>query len=121
MAEPAADDTELLTRVAQLERQQRLVKRLGLVALAVAPITLGAFTARPDQVVRAERVELVTSQGVRHAALAADSAGVTLTLFDPRGRPTASLQLSGEPHLAILNGTGREVAGLGPPRAHLIH
>lgn len=120
MADPGLLDANLATRVARLERQQCLVQYLGLVSLAVLPIVLGAFVARPNQVVQAERVELVTNHGVRRAALAADTGGVTLTIFDQRGRPTASLQLSGEPHLAILNSAGREVAGLGPPQAHLI-
>lgn len=104
-------------RVSRLERQ---VRQLRLTAvgclLLVVSLFLGAFAPAFPRVVRAERVELLDSDGVRHATLSADTAGIVLALQDARGRPTASIRLTPEPWLAVENGGGREVAGLGAPR-----
>jgi hypothetical protein len=77
---------------------------------------LVAFATEGPDIVQAQRVELIDLKGETQAALAADTTGVRLTLFDKRGRVTASLRLDDDPRLAILDGTGREVAGLGAPR-----
>jgi hypothetical protein len=84
---------------------------LGLAAVAA----LAAFTRR-EPVVRAERIELVSADGVRRAVLAADSTGFVLTVLDARGRPVSALRLNPEPWLSVESGRGEEMAGLGAPR-----
>ena len=95
------------------------VTRLGAAALVLAGlVALSASSARRAPVLRAERIELVSPDGVPQAVLAADSAGFLVTVLDPKGRPVAALRLNGEPWLAVQSGNGREVAGLGSPKVH---
>ena len=104
-------------RVSRLERQVRQLRLTAVGSLVLLMTSfLVAFASESPQVVRAERVELLDSNGVRHATLSADTAGMVLALLDARGRPSASLRLTPEPWLAVVNGGGREVAGLGAPR-----
>jgi hypothetical protein len=110
------ETTELALRLAQLERHHRDLRRscaAGLCLLTIAG--LGAFATRSDPVVRAEQVELITSNGIRQAALNADSAGVTLTLFTGKGRPASAMRLT-DSTLTLLDASGREIATLGGPR-----
>jgi hypothetical protein len=115
MSVPALDPLDLVARVAHLERRQRVLQPLAGLAIVLAVAGLVAFASGPD-VVQAQRLDLVDLKGETQAALAADTTGVRLTLFDKRGRVTASLRLDADPRLAVLDGGGREVAGLGAPR-----
>jgi hypothetical protein len=77
-----------------------------------------ALLAGRPPVLQAERIELVSAEGVPQAVLAADSAGFLVTVLNAQGRPVAALRLNGEPWLAVQSGNGREVAGLGAPKVH---
>lgn len=113
--ETAAQDT----RIRHLERELRRVRRVALCGiLVVTTFALGGFRAGADDVVRAQRVELMNREGVRRAILSADSLGFAVVLLDERGHAAGSLRLSGEPRVAVENGRGRELAGLGAPKAH---
>lgn len=104
-------------RIRRLERDLqriRIVLTTGL--LVVAALVSSGFGRGSDEVVLAERVELVDEQGVRHVILHADTLGFAVTLLDERGRPAGSLRLTEEPRVTVETGTGREVAGLGAPR-----
>lgn len=106
-------------RIGQLERELQRVRIVGICGLLLAAaLALSGFGWWAEEVVQAERVELVNTQGVRQAILSADTLGFAVTLLDERGRPAGSLRLSHEPRLAIETGRGREVAGLGAPKAH---
>ena len=97
--------------------QRHPFPRAYLVLLAaLAALSLAAL--RPQPVLRAERIELLTPGGTTGATLTADSAGMTITLLDPRGRPVGALRLNGEPWLSVQGGDGREAAGLGRPKVH---
>jgi hypothetical protein len=85
-------------------------------ALPTAVLALGGFRGEAEDVVRAERVELVDREGRPRALLGVDSLGFTVTLLDERGRRAGSLRLSDEPWLAVETDRGREVAGLGAPK-----
>jgi hypothetical protein len=91
-------------------------RALVLLLMAVAAVTIVAFTPRPPKVIRAERVELVTPAGLRQAQLSTDSLGLTVTLFDRGGREAASFRLNQEPRFTVLDGSRREVVGLGAPK-----
>ena len=91
---------------------------LAMAAFALAALAAAGVVSRQQPVVRAERLELVTPDGTRRALLGADSTGVFLTLLDARGRPVGALRLNAEPWLAVQDGGGREVAGLGAPKVH---
>jgi hypothetical protein len=117
MSEPDLDRRDLVARVAHLERRQRVLQPLAGLAMVLTMGGLVAFASEGPDVVQAQRVELVDLKGDTQAALAADTTGVRLTLFDKRGRVTATLRLDDDPRLAVLDGGGREVAGLGAPRA----
>jgi hypothetical protein len=86
-----------------------------MVAALVAFAPEAPATKSPD-VIQARRVELVNARGKPQATLAADSAGVVLTLLDQNGRVAAALRLNEDPRVSVLDGTWREVAGLGAPR-----
>lgn len=86
------------------------------VVLLAALLALTAFASQGQPVLRAERIELISAQGVTQAVLAADTAGFVVTVLDARGRPVSSLRLEGEPWLSVQEGSGQEVAGLGSPR-----
>lgn len=86
--------------------------------LFVILILLGGLAFRSQPVLRAERVELLGPSGATHAVLAADSAGVYLTLLDARGRPAGAIRLDPEPWLSVRTARGDEVAGLGAPKVH---
>jgi hypothetical protein len=115
MSARALDPLDLAARVAHLERRQRVLQPLAGLAIVLTMASVVAFASGPG-VVQAQRVELVDPKGETQAALAADTTGVRLTLFDKRGRVTASLRLDNDPRLAVLDGGGREVASLGAPR-----
>ena len=121
MSVPALDPVELSARVARLERRQRLLQPMaGLALVAILALLLGFTRAAPD-VVQAQRLELVNPKGEPQAALSVDTTGVVLTLLDKTGRATGSLRLNADPRLAVLDGGGRELAGLGAPRVqHLV-
>jgi hypothetical protein len=118
-AEPLMSDTpdasELLARVAHLERRQRVLQPFACLAVIVLAVVLG-FTRGDPRTMQAERIELVNAGGEVRAAFSADTAGVLLTLFQKGGRAAGSLRLNDAPRLTLLDGTGREVAGLGAPR-----
>jgi hypothetical protein len=95
---------------------ERRLDLMGLIAMVVTLAALVAFAREGPGVVQAQRVELVNLKGEVRAALAADTTGVVLTLFDKRGRASGSLRLNADPRLAVIDGAGREVAGLGAPR-----
>lgn len=107
---------DLQTRLARLERQQRWSRILAFTFVAGGGGALVAFETAPPEVVRAQRIELVTHQGVRQAQFAADSLGLTVTLFDLHGLEAGSFRFNNEPRLIVLNESRREVAGLGAPR-----
>lgn len=121
MSEPYPDPRDLIARIVDLERRRRLLRTLAGLAMILAVTGLAAFTADDPGTVQAQRVELVNAKGDTRAVLAADTSGVTLTLFDRRGHVTGSLRLNDDPRVAVLDGSGREMAGLGAPRVqHLV-
>lgn len=116
-----SDTADFAARIALLERRQRFLPTLGAFALVSVVAAATGFTRDGPGVVQAERVELVDAQGTTRAALSTDTTGVSVTLYDKRGRPTASLQLNGDPRLTVRDAGGREVAALGAPRVqHLV-
>jgi hypothetical protein len=87
----------------------------------VSAALLVAFIGNGQDVVRAGRVELVDAEGALRAAVGADTAGVTLVMYDNQGRVSASFQLNDKPRLSIRDAGGREVARLGAVQVqHLI-
>jgi hypothetical protein len=101
--------------------QLRLPGALVGIALCLLPLGLGGFVSgRADPVVRAEQIELLNPAGARQAVLRANSAGVVLMLFGPRGKPVSALQL-GDSALTLLDAAGQPVATLGGPGVkHLV-
>jgi hypothetical protein len=98
-----------------------LLQPLAGLALAATVAAVVAFKPSAPEVVQAQRLELVNPDGKVQAALSADSGGVVLTLFDKAGRAAGSLRLNTDPRLVVLDGAGRELAGLGAPRVqHLV-
>jgi hypothetical protein len=121
MSEHSVDPMGLLARVTRIERLQSFLRPLAGLAMVLTMAALVAFATEGPGLVQAQRVELVNQKGEAQATLAADTAGVILTLFDRSGRATASLRLSKDQRLTVLDGAGREVAGLGAPRVrHLV-
>jgi hypothetical protein len=116
MPAPDLDSVDLVARVVHLERRQRVLQPLAGLAMVFTMAALVAFASHGPDVVQAQRVELVDLKGEARATLAADTTGVRLTLLDKRGRVAAALRLDDDPRLAVLDGAGREVAGLGAPR-----
>jgi hypothetical protein len=107
------------SRLERLERHSRHTRALACgTALLAATLLLTGSAARSRQVLKAERLELVTAQGVRQAILSADTLGFRITLLDARGRPVGNLRLNEEPRLTVETGRGRELAGLGAPKLH---
>jgi hypothetical protein len=120
MSNPS-NTVDVAARIALLERRQRVLSALTALALVSVVAAAAGFSRPGPGVVQAERVELVDAQGATRAALGADTTGVRLTVYDKQGRVTASLQLNGEPRLAVRDAGGREVASLGAPRVqHLV-
>lgn len=115
------DIFDLNIRMERIERQHRRLRRLAWGALSLLPLGLGAFVSgRADPVIRTQQVELLNPAGARQAVLSADSAGVTLTLLGPRGKPVSALEL-GDSGLTLLDANGQPVATLGGPRVrHLV-
>lgn len=114
-------DPAQLARLAHLEQQVRHTRVLACgTALGAATLLIGGYAGPSRKVVQAERLELVTAEGVRQAILDSDTLGVRITLLDARGQPVGNLRLSDEPRLSVQTGRGREVAGLGAPQVHLL-
>jgi hypothetical protein len=116
MTQRHLDPDELLARLTRLEHRQRFPRPLAAVAIITTVATLVAFATGAPEAIQAQRVELVNAKGVRQATLAADTAGVVLTLLDGKGRVAAALRLDGDPRVSVLSASGREVASLGAPR-----
>jgi hypothetical protein len=108
-----------ISRIARLEGQLRRAHALacGAVLLA-ATLLLGGNAVGAPRVIQAERLELVTAQGVRQAVLSADTLGFKVILLDAQGRPAGGLRLNDEPRLTVESSRGREVAGLGHPKVY---
>ncbi len=105
--------------IGRLERRLHRVQAVACgSALLTATLLLTGYDGSAAEVVQAERLELVTAQGVRQAMLSADTLGFAVILLDGQGRPTGRLRLSAEPRLTVETGRGREVAGLGAPKIH---
>jgi hypothetical protein len=117
---PPLDPIDLIGRITLLERRQRWLQPLAGLAMVVLPAFLLAVVPLGPSVVQAERVELLNPKGEIRATLSADTAGIVLMLFDTSGHASGSLRLTADPRLAVLDGSGRELAGLGAPRAHLL-
>jgi hypothetical protein len=123
MTTPADPASQLVARLSRLERQHRQLRRVAIGGLCLVPLGLAAFVAgRSAPVVQADRVELVTADGARRAVLSTDSAGVSLTLLDRKGRTASALRLSNQlelrdnvPTLKLLDSRGEVVATLGGP------
>jgi len=108
-------------RLAALERRERRLAPLLILAALVPSLTLVGFVAQEEGVVQARRVDLVDAMNVRRATLAADSSGVQVTVTGKDGRPMASFRLDDSAQVSVLDGAGREVARLGAPRVqHLV-
>jgi hypothetical protein len=121
MSPPNHDPLDLVARVAHLERRQQILRPLAGVTMVLTVAALVAFAVQGPNVVQAQRVDLVDAAGATQAALAADTTGVTLTLFDKRGRVVASLKLNDDPRLTVRDAAGRAVLALGAPRVqHLV-
>ena len=112
MSEPRFNRVDLTARVDRLERRRRLFRPLA----GLAMVVLVAFAWVAPEAVQTQRLELIDAKGEVQAALTADTTGVILTLLDKRGRPSASLRLNDDPRLSVVDGAGREAAGLGAPR-----
>ena len=113
------DFITLASRVVRLERRLDRAHVLACgSALLAATLLLSGYDRKAAEVVQAERVELVSSAGVRQAMLIADSLGFSLVLLDKAGMPATTLRLTDEPWLSVRTGRGDEVAGLGAPKVH---
>ncbi len=107
------------SRIVRLERQVWRAQAFACgSALIAATLLLSGYDGKGGEVVQTERLELVTTQGVPHAILAADTLGFAVTLLDGQGRPSGVLRLSQEPRVTVETGRGRELAGLGAPKVH---
>jgi hypothetical protein len=121
MLKPSLDPAALLTWVSYLERQQRFLRPVAVLAMLATGAALVAFATQTPAGLQTQRLELVDAKGQIQAALAADTTGVLLTIIGKNGRVTGSLHLNDDPRLALRDATGREVAGLGAPRVlHLV-
>ena len=108
-------------RLAALERRERRLGPLLILAALVPSLTLVGFVAQDEGVVQARRVDLVGPTNIRHASLSADSTGVQLTVTGKNGRPKAHFRLDDSAQVSVLDGAGREVVRLGAPRVqHLV-
>jgi hypothetical protein len=106
-------------RISQLERELQHIRAVAVaVVLLLLALVLSGFNPSGEPVVRAERLELVSSTGVRQAIISADTSGFDLMLLDQRGRPSGRLRLTDEPWLSVQTGRGDEAAGLGAPKPH---
>lgn len=86
---------ELDIRVARLERENRRIKRLGLMALVVTGLIITLGQARPQQpdVIRATKFVLVDDNGQQRATLGIENGGPALVLEDTNGRGVVQLQV----------------------------
>ena len=114
MSSGLASERSRIVRLEQELRRLRLIVIAGI--LGATGLGLSGFGRPAPEVVRAQRVELVSPAGIRQAVLGADTLGFAVTVLDERGRPVSSLRLSTEPRVSVETGEGREVAGLGAPR-----
>ena len=89
---------------------------LGFCFIIAGAAAVMASRAAAPEVLQAERIELVTREGVRQARFAVDSLGLTVILYDRKGQETASFRFDDEPRLTVLNESQEEVVGLGRPR-----
>jgi hypothetical protein len=108
-----------VSHILQLEREFRRLRIIaGCGVLFGLTMAVTAFQGDADEVIRAERIELVSGAGIRRAILSTDTLGFRVTLLDEQGRPAGSLRLSDEPRLTVETERGRELAGLGAPKVH---
>jgi hypothetical protein len=105
------------THVVRLERLERSARRSRILLLTLLTLA-GGLALRPQPVLRAERIELLTASGATQAVISADTGGAYLTLLDARGRAAGAIRLNSEPWLSVRTGDGHEVAGLGAPKVH---
>ena len=82
----------IVERLETVERENRRLKRVGLVVLLVASAALLMGQARTGpRIVEAEAFVLKDSAGISRGELKADETGVRLVLYDPEKHPRVSL------------------------------
>ena len=89
------DTMELNSRVTELERENRRIKRIGLASFLVAGLMISIGQARPEQakVIQATKFVLVEKNGKQRATLAIENGGPALVLEDTSGRGVVRLQV----------------------------
>ena len=110
------ESSEIAARLARLERENRRVKKAGLVLLGGAGLLLLA-AARPAgrvRIVEATELRLIDSTGALRGAMTADRTGAQLLLKDSVGKNRARLRVAddGTPRLELLDRTERVRIGL---------
>lgn len=78
-------ETELLSRLEKLERDNRRLKAVALGALLLPSVLVLMGEARGSRTVTADKLVLVDSQDRTRAILQTDSMGATLTFLDAMG------------------------------------
>jgi len=94
--------TPFVERLERLERQNRLLKRAGVIGLFLVGSLLWMGQTRPVRMLEAQRFVLRDANGKRQAELGQIDGSPALVFFDSAGRMTALFGMeSGEPHIVI--------------------
>lgn len=96
-------DSELLTRIEKLERDNRRLKRFGLAALAlVAGLGLVAAARPIPKVIKAHEFAAVDAAGKIQVTMSADSGlGPSVDLYGKKGLPILQISDYGGPQILV--------------------
>jgi|HubBroStandDraft_5_1064220.scaffolds.fasta_scaffold219024_2 hypothetical protein len=106
MSELVTDLSVLLSRLESIERENRRLKQIGLVAIVLSTLMLLMGQAHPaNQTVEAEKFILKDSNGIIRARLQLEPGDKpTLSLLDASGFPLVSLGAGKSPFLSLCQG-----------------
>jgi hypothetical protein len=109
MAPDTPDFQSIVDGLEKLKRQNRTLKRVGLLGLtAVAALLLMGQAAPGSRTIEAEKFVLIDSAGMARAELSMILEGPNLVMYDAKGNPRAELVVTSDgPRLDFANEAGK--------------
>jgi len=95
------DGMDINARFEKLERENRRMKKAGIVAIVFASVFFISGQAKTDKVVEANEFRLVDSAGKVRARLSMNTAGPDLSFYDDHGTAVAYISTTPVPELHL--------------------
>ena len=108
---------DINTRLEKLERENRRMKKIGIVGIVFVSVLFISGQAKTDKVVEANEFRLVDSAGKVRALLSMIPSGPELSFYDDHGTVVANISTTPDPalYLGEPGSKGRAIIRAGTP------